>query len=189
MCSNKIITNLVKKIDWNIFGKNLEKFNDVALEKETKERSNKSVKCVVTASQKSNILKLMESSGANCKEFRASLMKIRKLKLCGIHFFRWDGTPRQSTGEINWAVCHYPSSSIDMINVLKTLLGSALVLSILYSSGTRDLSHTKNGKSSKSVSARSFLPDKLPPDLQREVIRTMLPQNCGKVWRRRCCRR
>jgi hypothetical protein len=122
LCSTKTF-KVVKQTDWNIFGKNLEKFIDVAVEKETKARSNaSSLKCVVKDPLKTKILKLMEASSGNCKDFRASLFQMKKLKLCGIHFFRWDGTPRQSVNEINWAICHYPSSSVGMMNVLKVLL-------------------------------------------------------------------
>jgi hypothetical protein len=72
------------------------------------------------------------TSGANCKDFRASLFEMKKLKLCGIHVFRWDGTPRQSVNEINWAICHYPSSSGDMIKVLKVLFGAAVLAALIY---------------------------------------------------------
>jgi hypothetical protein len=132
VCSNKTV-DLVKKSDWNIFGKNMEKFIETALEKESKARSNESsLKCVVKDPLKTNIVKLMETTGANCKEFRASLFQMKKLKLCGIHFFRWDGTPRQSVQEINWAICHYPSSSGEMMKVLKVLFGAAVLAALIY---------------------------------------------------------
>jgi hypothetical protein len=126
LCSSQTF-DLVNKSDSNLLDKNLEKFIDVAVEKETKARLYKSMKCVVTVFLKAKILQLMKKSDANCKEFRATLFHMKNVKLCGIHFFRWDGTPRQSVSEINWAICHYPSSSMDMSKVLSVIFGAAVV--------------------------------------------------------------
>jgi hypothetical protein len=122
--------NVVEKKQWKLFGKNLEKFIDVAVEKENKARSNHSLKCVLGSGLELKILRLLLTHGENCKEFRAALLKIKNLKVRGIHFFRWDGTPRP-LNEIKWAICHYPSSSMDMSNVLK-VFGAAILASSLY---------------------------------------------------------
>ena len=58
------------------------------------------------------------------QHFRKRLAETLGPSLCGIHLFKWNGTPRSSMREIAFAVCHYEPTRKGMRKAVKVALGT-----------------------------------------------------------------
>lgn len=77
-----------------------------------------------------------------CPKFRAFLMHSTKIDVRAIHFFHWDGSPRKTTADIVWALCHY--SSTDVRQIIKSLaLGAGAVVAVGAADYALRLAHRK----------------------------------------------
>ena len=114
-----------KRKSWFDFG-DFEKLKRDAVKKEEKFIGSPSYQCILSKAQQNKLKTMAMQSGGDCKAFRRQLLASTEIEAVAIHFFRWDGTPRQSVAEVEKAVCIYPSSPRSMGKFLKVFLTVAV---------------------------------------------------------------
>jgi hypothetical protein len=77
------------------------------------------------------ILDGLAKGSKSITEFRRDLMKNGSLKLCAIHFLRWNGEPRQSIEDVVWAVKHLSHSRKKMHGILKIVIVVGMIIAFV----------------------------------------------------------
>lgn len=76
--------------------------------------------CILPKELRLEIEAMVQESQDDVARFRAKMLK-QGVDLRGIHLFNFDGSPRCSSSEIRWAVCHFPVSTGKMKKTMKIL--------------------------------------------------------------------
>ena len=107
-----------------------------------------------------------QKTASPVQHFRKRLAETLGPSLCGIHLFKWNGTPRWSMREIALAVCHYEPTKKGMRKAARVALGTVGAVALVGGAGVLGVRYGRRqdgSTKSRSPQTPSPRPPSQPP--------------------------